>query len=175
MFLPRARSLRLLVHARCSLSAYLEARMLRNETARLLGTFLFEDILCQWGAVEEIITDNGTPFIKALDFLKKRYGICHIRISGYNSRTNGVIERAHWALRESLIKAADGDESKWPDILPSVIWAERTTIQRSTSHSPFYIAHGVEPLFPFNIAKATYLIPTADAPMTNLELIALCA
>ena len=175
MFLPRARGFRLLVHARCSLSAYPEARPLRNETARLIGTFIFEDILCRWGAVEEIITDNGSPFIKALDFLKERYGISHIRISGYNSRANGVIERAHRSVRESLMKAANGDESKWLDVLPSVIWAERTTIQRSTGHSPFYIAHGVEPLFPFDISEATYLIPTADAPMTTPELIALRA
>jgi hypothetical protein len=175
MFLPRARGFRLLVHARCSLSAYPEARPLRNETARLIGTFIFEDILCRWGAVEEIITDNGSPFIKALDFLKERYGISHIRISGYNSRANGVIERAHRSVRDSLMKAANGDESKWLDVLPSVIWAERTTIQRSTGHSPFYIAHGVEPLFPFDISEATYLIPTADAPMTTPELIALRA
>jgi len=175
MFLPRARGYRLLVHARCSLSAYPEGRPLRNETAKLIGTFIFEDILCRWGAIEELITDNGSPFIKALDFLGKRYGIHHIRISGYNSRANGVIERAHRSVRESLIKAANGDELKWPDVTPSVMWAERTTIQRSTGYSPFFIAHGVEPLFPFDIAEATYLIPTADAPMTTPELITLRA
>src|SRR6202045_192860 len=175
MFLPRARGYRLLIHARCSLSAYPEGRPLRNETAKLIGTFIFEDILCRWGAIEELIMDNGSPFIKALDFLGKRYGIHHIRISGYNSRANGGIERAHRSACKSLIKAANGDESKWLDVLPSVIWAERTTIQRSTGHSPFYIAHGVEPLFPFDISEATYLIPTADAPMTTPELIALRA
>jgi len=35
--------------------------------------FLFEDILCRWGAVKEVITDNGMPYITALDWLMDRY------------------------------------------------------------------------------------------------------
>jgi len=70
-------------------------RMLRQETGRVLGTFIFEDILCRWGALEEIVTDNGPTFVKALDYLAKRYKINHIRISAYNSQANGIIERAH--------------------------------------------------------------------------------
>jgi hypothetical protein len=40
--------------------------MLRSETGRTLGAFIFEEILCRWGAVEEIVTDNGTAYIALL-------------------------------------------------------------------------------------------------------------
>lgn len=81
-----------IVQSRCSLTAWPEWRALRTETGVTLGRFIFEEILCRWGAVEEIITDNGTAYIAALDWLASKYGIHHIRISTYNSRVNGIVE-----------------------------------------------------------------------------------
>ena len=75
-------------------------------------------------------------------------------------------------MREAIIKAADGDISKWPDVAPSVFWAERVTIQKSTGYSPYYLAHGVEPLLPFDLAEATYLAPKLDSLMKTEDLIA---
>ena len=46
-----------------------------------LGTFIFEKILCRWGGLAEIVTDNGKPFVEALYYLATRYNINHIRIS----------------------------------------------------------------------------------------------
>ena len=63
---------------------------------RTLGKWIFEDILCRWGALSEIVTDNGKAFIKAADYLAKKYHIRHIQISGYNSRANGLVERTHY-------------------------------------------------------------------------------
>ena len=71
-----------------------------------------------------------------------------------------------------LLKAAEGDSSRWPDVAPSVFWAQRVTIQKSTGYSPYYLAHGVEPLFPFDIAEATYLTPAFDNLMSMEDLIA---
>ena len=66
--------------------------MLCTETAHTLGAFIFEEILCQWGGLEEIVTDNGMPFVATLNWLTKKYHICHIRISPYNSQANGIVE-----------------------------------------------------------------------------------
>ncbi|CAK5265244.1 unnamed protein product, partial [Mycena citricolor] len=73
---------------RCSLMHYPEWRMLRRENASALANWIFQDILCRWGTLLEIVTDNGTPFVKALTHLEKQYKIRHIRISGYNSQAN---------------------------------------------------------------------------------------
>ena len=48
---------------------YLEFRMLQSETAKTLGDWIFEDILCRWESLREIVTDNGTLFLKALAYL----------------------------------------------------------------------------------------------------------
>ena len=101
-----------IVQGRCSLIFWLEFRMLHREMAKVLGEWIFEDILCQWGALGEIVMDNGAPFIKALKYLRKRYHIMHIRISRYNSRVNGMIEQSHFDIRQALYKVADGNENK---------------------------------------------------------------
>jgi hypothetical protein len=60
---------RYIVHARCALTSWPEWRSLRQENDRSLSTFIFEEILCQWGGIAEIVTDNGPAFVKAADTL----------------------------------------------------------------------------------------------------------
>jgi hypothetical protein len=148
---------------------------LRSENGRAIGSFIFEEILCRWGAVEEIVTDNGPGMVAGLEYLAHQYGIRHIRLSPYNHRGNGIVEKQHFSVRESLMKAADGDDRKWVSVAPHVFWAERVTIQRSTGLSPYRIAHGVEPLFPFDLAEATYMLPPIEDTMSTEDLLALRA
>jgi hypothetical protein len=81
-----------IVQGRCSLTNYPEFRMLHKETAQTLGDWIFQDILCHWGTLVEIVSDNGKPFVAMLTYLKKKYHIKHICISGYNLHTNGIVE-----------------------------------------------------------------------------------
>jgi hypothetical protein len=172
MFMPKSNGYRYIVHARCSLSSYPEFRLLRAENARSLATFIFEDILCRWGAIEELVTDNGPAFIQAAEHLAAKYKINHIRISPYNSQANGIVEQRHLDIREALVKASEGEEKHWTTVAPAVFWAERVSIQKSTGHSPYYIAHGLEPLLPFDLAEATYLAPALTKPISTEDLIA---
>ena len=160
-----------IVQGRCSLIFWPEFRMLRRETAKVLGEWIFEDILCRWGALREIVTDNGAPFVKALEYLRKRYHITHIRISGYNSRANGMVERSHFDVRQALYKAADGNENKWSQVAYSVFWAERVTVRKRMGCSPYYAATGTHPLLPLDIVEATYLLPPPESILSTGDLI----
>jgi hypothetical protein len=175
MHMTKSNGLKYIVQARCSLTAYVEYVALGKENAIGIGKFLFRDLLCRWGGVEEIVTDNGKPFVAAMDWIAKTYGIRHIRISGYNKQANGLVERSHRTLRDSLVKACAGDISRWPTLLPHIVWADRVTTRKSTGYSPFYMAHGIEPVLPFNLAEATYLIPQLNAGIPTSELVALRA
>jgi hypothetical protein len=71
--------------------------------------FIFEEILCCWGALEEIVTDNGPAFIEALNWLAEQYRIHYIRILPYNSQANGIVERRHLDVQEAIMKVCDGE------------------------------------------------------------------
>ena len=171
MFMLPARGYRYIVQARCSLTAWPEWCALCTETGRTIGAFIFEEILCRWGAVEEIVTDNGTAYIVALDWLADRYGIRHIHILAYNSQVNGIVKRQHRTICDTIIKACEGNLSRWTTFMPFAFWADQATTRKSTSFSPYYMVHGVEPILPFNLTLATFLVPNLTKPMSTEELI----
>jgi len=172
MLMPKVNKFRYLVQACCALSSWPKWRPLRKENEKSLGDFIFEDILCRWGGVAEIVTDNGPTFVAAAGYLSEKYGIHHIKISPYNSQANGVVERKHFDIRESLMKTCNNEHSKWVCMVPLIFWADRITVHRLIGYSPYLIAHGVEAVLPLNIAEATYLLPPLDVPTSTEDLIA---
>ena len=171
MHLPRSNGFKYLVQGRCSLSHFVEFRALRVETAATLGEWLFQDILCRWGTISEIVSDNGPAFVKALDYLRKKYHIVHIRISGYNLRANGIVERSHFDVRQALFKSVDGVQSQWFRAVYSVFWADRITVRRRMGCSPYFAATGTHPILPLDIAEATYLLPPPTSTLSTTDLI----
>jgi hypothetical protein len=72
------------------------------------------------------------------------------------------------------MEVCDGEERKWPTAMHAVFWAEWITTHKALGHSAYYIAHGVEPLLPFDITEAMYMVLPQSAMMTT-ELVALRA
>lgn len=171
MHLTPSSGYKYIVQGRCSLTHWPEWEMLRNETAKSLACFILNNIIYRWGTLLEIVTDNGAPFVKAADYLSKQYNIKHIRISGYNSRANGLVERAHFDVRQALFKSCNGDQSKWSSSAYSVFWAERVTIRRRMGCSPYFATTGTHPLLPFDIAEANYLLPPPESNLSTTDLI----
>lgn len=172
MHLPLSNGCKYLIQARCSLSTFPEWIGLRRETGRVIGEWIYASLLCRWGALIEIISDNGTPFIKALDYLSKKYRINHIRISGYNSCANSIVERAHYDVRQALYKAADGNANQWTQVVHSVFWSERVTSRKRMGCSPYFAVTGTHPILPLDITEATYLLPPPESVLSTTELIA---
>ncbi|GLB43661.1 putative integrase core domain containing protein [Lyophyllum shimeji] len=172
MHMPSSHGYAYIVQGRCSLAHWPEWRALRKENHKTIGEWLFEDIICRWGGLREIVTDNGPAFIKAVAYLAKKYHINFIRISGYNSRANGLVERPHFDVRQALFKAVDGVERRWFTGAYSVFWSERVTIRKRMGCSPYYAATGTHPLLPFDITEAIYLQPPPDSVLSSTDLIA---
>ena len=92
MVMLRSAGYQYIVQAHCTLTIYPKWWMLHSENSAFLTFFIFKDILCRWGPLAEIVTDNSPTFIQALDVLADQYQIRHIHISSYNSQVNGVVE-----------------------------------------------------------------------------------
>jgi hypothetical protein len=177
MHLPPSNGYSYLVQARCGLTGWVEYRPLRKENGRTIGAFIFEELLCRWGRLEKLVTDNGTAYIAAMTFLEDRYDIGRVPISPYNSKANGAVETTHRTVRDALVKvtAGVGGMKKWSEHVHPVMWADRITTRKRTGFSPFYAAHGVEPLLPFDILYATFLLPDINGPVSDAELLTLRA
>ena len=73
------------------------------------------------------------------------------------------------------MKACDGNITHWPSVTPHIFWADHVTIQKDMGFSPFYMAHGIEPVLPLDLAEATFLVPKLDSPVSRVDLIAIRA
>ena len=173
MVMPRAQGYHFIVAARDDLSGAAEGRKLKKATARAVSQFIFEELICRYGSISEIVTDNGSEVKGATSELLRRHGIPHIRISPYNSQANGVVERGHFTIREALIKACDGNVSRWPDLVHHTFFADRVTVRKATGFSPYYLLYGVDPILPLDLFEATYLVSGFRKNLSTEELIAL--
>jgi len=63
---PPSNGCKYIVHGQCSLSSWIESRALREENAKSIGQWLFEDIICRWESLVKIVIDNSAPFKKAV-------------------------------------------------------------------------------------------------------------
>lgn len=173
MYMPKAGKFRYIVLARDDLSRAPEGRALRTLKAREMANFFWEEIICRYGAIGEVVTDNGPEVSAAFTNLLERYGIPHIRISPYNSKANGVVERGHIDIRESIVKACGDRIQDWPILLHHALFADKCITRRSTGRSPFYLLFGVEPVLPFDLTEATFMVEGFRKGMTSEELLAL--
>ncbi|GJE99479.1 polyprotein [Phanerochaete sordida] len=172
MFMPRSRGLRYVVAATDDLSGAGEGRALSANTANLIAKFLWEEIFCRYGAVGQITTDNGSEVQAAVTRLMDRWHIPRVTISPYNSKANGVVERRHFIIRESIIKACEGNTAKWPDFVHHAFFADRITIRRATGFSPYQLLYGTDPVLPFDLSEASFLIDGFTRNMSTTDLLA---
>jgi hypothetical protein len=168
---PKSNGCGHIAHGRCGMTSWMEGRPLREETARSVGMWLFEDIVCRWGCIRRIITDNASVYRAAVAWLEKKYGIKGIKISSYNSKANGRIERPHWDVRQMLWKATGGNPAKWFWFFFLVLWADRITIRKYFGCSPFFMTTGAHPILPLDIQEATWLVELPGRILSTAELI----
>jgi hypothetical protein len=87
-----------------------------------------------------------------------------------HSQVNRIVKCHHLDVREAIMKVCNREENGQP--LHTIFWAEQITTHKALKHSMYCIAHGIEPLLPFDTSKATYKVPLQSAISTT-KLIAL--
>lgn len=64
-------------------------------------------------------------------------GTEHRVTSAYHPQSNGLTERFNQTLQTTLMKVVNDTQSDWDDHLPAVLFAYRTSIQKTTKLTPF--------------------------------------
>nr|XP_009631607.1 uncharacterized protein LOC104121342 [Nicotiana tomentosiformis] len=95
--------------------------------------FLWENIICRFRIPKEIACDNGPQFVgvKVTKFLED-LKIKMITLSPYHPSTNGQADLTNKIIVQNLKKRLEASKGRWPEELPGVLWAYRTTVKSST-------------------------------------------
>ncbi|XP_070040608.1 uncharacterized protein [Nicotiana tomentosiformis] len=71
----------------------------------------------------------------------------------YHPVANGQAESTNKVIINNLKKRLDESKGKWPEVLPGVLWAYRTTAKTSTGETQFSLVYGAEALIPVEIGE----------------------
>lgn len=98
---------------RCNLSGWVETKPLRTLSSRTVADFLWEDIICCHGCFGKLIIDGGYKKKEAIAELTQRYVVKRVVVSVYHPQSNGIIERGHKPIVDSLLKMSDRGSINW--------------------------------------------------------------
>ena len=119
----------------------------RDDTCETAALCICKEIVCKYGAPQEIVSDRGFIDGTLREYLKILEEL-HLPSAAYTPRTNGLDERGHQDLKRILTKLCNGDSSKWVKFLPMAEFIMNARISDSTGFSALYFCHGVEPRLP---------------------------
>jgi transposase InsO family protein len=142
------------------------AKAVKSMDADTVAEFLYEEILMNYGAPFEIITDRGSAFLSsALNQFEKLQQIKHIASTPYHPQTNGMVERMHSMLGHAITTLTEGKPARWDEYLKQSIFAIRVRTHAVTKKSPFYLLYGVLPRLPGDTDPP----PSSLQPLDELE------
>ena len=132
------RQLKFLVNGIDYFTKWVEAKLLATITEKSIRTFVWRNIICRYGIPMVLISDNGKQFDNSTfrDFYSK-LGIKNHYSSPTHPQANGQVEVTNRTLLKIIKTRLEGTKGIWPDELPSILWAYRTTTRTPTRETPF--------------------------------------
>lgn len=148
-------------------SKWVEAEVLARITEEEIQKFVWTNIICRYGIPNALIANNGSQFI-ADDFRAfcTKYEIDLRFASVEYPQVNGQAESTNKIILNGIRKRLHQKKGKWPEELPHVLWAHRTTYKNATGETPYNLAFGTEAVIPVEMAFTSTRTDNYD-PETN--------
>ena len=116
---------------------------LADTTAAAVTDAFAQGIIANYGVPASITTDNGSQFSSAIwTQLMRTWGIKSHFTTAYHPESNGLVERFHRRLKESMIALGSEEPNEWFWRLPCSLLAIRTTLKPDLGASPADIVYG---------------------------------
>ena len=168
--LPRTRrGKKYIIVAMDYLTKWPEARAVSEATADVTAQFLYEQIICQHGCPQIILSDRGTHFnnntIKAL---MEKFQVNHLLSTPYHPQTNGLVERFNRTLCESLARLSLKNND-WDLYIAPTLFTYRTTKHATTKIEPFFLVYGRDAKLPVDPLEVESLQVENDRLLTIID------
>ena len=145
---------------------WVEAEPTENITSQDVIKFLI-NVFARHGVPQVITTDNGVQFTSDMTkIFLDLYDVYVKFISTYHPESNGLTENRNKEIGK-LLRLLGSKNKDWDEVLPSALWALRTTKNKVTKHSSFELVYGREDQQPFDIAAR----PTKDINKSSDEVL----
>jgi hypothetical protein len=128
-------------------SKWCEAKAVADHGAKTAARFLEDDLICRYGVLGFILTDNEGEWGAEFEVMCKDYAIQHQRTAPQWPQCNGMAERMIKTIKHGITVLATNlaNVDYWDEHLAKVLFGYRCGVQASTKFSPFMILTGQSP------------------------------
>ena len=146
------RQLKFLVVGIDYFTKWVEAEPLATITEKNVRGFVWKAIICRFGILRAFIFYNGRQFdnLPFREFYEE-LGIHNYYSSPGHPQANGQVEVTNRSLLKMIKTRLEGAKGLWPEELPNILWAYRTTARTPTGETPFRLTYGTEAVIPVEI------------------------
>ena len=118
-------------------SKWKEAYPIPDHTALTVADKLVSEVICRFGTVKQIHTDQGREFESHLfAHLCRLLGVEKSRTTPYRPQSDGLVENFNKSLTQMLTHFVNEHQNDWDDYIPFLLLAYRSTIHESTGCTP---------------------------------------
>ena len=124
-----------------------------------IRSFVWRNIIYRYGIPRVLVSDNGKQFDNSAfkDFCSE-LSIKNHYSSPAHPQANRQVEVTNRTLLKIIKTWLEGAKGIWPNELPSVLWAYRTTIRTPTGEMPFRLAYGTNAVIPVEVGLTSYRV-----------------
>lgn len=146
----------------CSLTKFAIAVPIQDASAITTAKAFVHNVILKYGAVEEIVSDNGTNFISdTLREVNKILKIKKVFTTPYHPQSNQV-ERFHKTLANYLKAFIQHEQDKWSEYLDFAVFAYNNSHNSATGFSPFQLVFGRNAKLPSEILNKKFPVYNYD-------------
>ncbi|GJU05708.1 reverse transcriptase domain-containing protein [Tanacetum coccineum] len=157
---------------------WIEAKPVATIIGNQVKKFVWDNIVCRFGLLGEIVSDNGKQFRdNSFKYWCEKLCIRQCFASVKHPQINGLVERANRSLGEGIKLDWMKESKEWIRELSHVLMRHSHMIKSSNRETPFSLTYGTKAVIPAEIGMPT--LPTAEVDLIkndealeiNLDLI----
>ncbi|XP_057248179.1 uncharacterized protein LOC130590173 [Beta vulgaris subsp. vulgaris] len=128
---------------------WIEAESTTKITGNQVKKFIWQNIITRFGIPMGIVMDHGVQFdCGPIKSFPSPYDIKFAYSSVCHPKSNGQAELANKEILNDLKKKLDDLKGAWADMVPTVLWLNRTSEKEATAKTPFRLPFGAEAVLP---------------------------
>lgn len=139
-------------------SRYAMAIPLKNSLSPTVINAFTKHWIYTFGVPEHILSDNGPQFKSWVwRQFQKSFRFKQLLATAGHPQTNGMIERLHRYIKQRLVLASADqqfsllDGSSWKELIPPIMFAYNSTVNRMMGYSPHELVFNRSPRFPIDL------------------------
>ena len=120
------------------LTRWPEAFPIKNREAKTIAKIFVNEIVARHSAPKTLLSDQAKEFMSSLvSNICEYLGTTKTNSTAYHPQTNGLTERFNATLCQILSFYVNENQTNWDEMLPIALMAYRTSVQETTSSTPF--------------------------------------